>query len=167
MSNLLRRRPSGAMIVAVMALIMAASGTAIAASKLVSGDKLIKRGSLSGSRLRKHTITGTQVNLPKLGKVPNAKQADKIGTVYYRSASFTAFPTSRVTASADCPAGTFVTGGGVTSPDETTYGSGSDKTIDSYPASTKAGWRVTMENRSNAKLVEKVWAICVPASSTG
>jgi hypothetical protein len=64
------------MVVAVIAVILAASGTAIAASKLVNGDKLIRKGTLSGNRLRKHTITGTQVNLKKLGKVPNAKQAD-------------------------------------------------------------------------------------------
>jgi hypothetical protein len=64
------------MLVAVVAVILAASGTAIAATKLVSGDKLIKKGSLSGNRLRNHTITDKQVNLKKLGKVPNAKQAD-------------------------------------------------------------------------------------------
>ena len=76
MRGFLRHRPSGAMLVAVLALILAASGTALAASKLVSGDKLIKKRSLSGNRLRNHTITGKQVNLRKLGKVPNAKQAD-------------------------------------------------------------------------------------------
>ena len=64
------------MVVAMIALVLAASGTAIAATKLVSGDKLIKKGSLSGNRLRKHTLTGTQINLKKLGKVPSAKNAD-------------------------------------------------------------------------------------------
>ena len=75
MKAILRRRPSGAMVVAIIALVLAASGTAIAAG-LVSGDKLIKKGSLSGNRLRKHTLTGTQINLKKLGKVPSAKKAD-------------------------------------------------------------------------------------------
>lgn len=64
------------MVVAMTALCVAASGTAIAASKLVRGDKLIAKTSLSGNRLRHHTITGTQVNLNKLGKVPSAKNAD-------------------------------------------------------------------------------------------
>jgi hypothetical protein len=70
------RRPSGSMIVAIVALVVAASGTAVAASSLIKGDSLIKKRSLSGNRLRNHTITGTQVNLNKLGKVPNAKNAD-------------------------------------------------------------------------------------------
>ncbi|HWF23953.1 MAG TPA: hypothetical protein VG275_00790 [Solirubrobacteraceae bacterium] len=61
------------------ALVVASSGTAIAAG-LVSGDKLIKKHSLSGNRLRNHTVTGTQVNLKKLGKVPSAKNADHATT---------------------------------------------------------------------------------------
>ncbi|MDQ6835918.1 MAG: hypothetical protein M3016_06985 [Actinomycetota bacterium] len=60
----------------MVALVLAASGTAIAASHLVRGDKLIKKRSLSGNRLRNHTITGKQVNLKKLGKVRNARNAD-------------------------------------------------------------------------------------------
>jgi hypothetical protein len=64
------------MIVALVALVLAASGTAVAAGSLVGGDKLIKKRSLSGNRLRNHTITGKQVNLKKLGKVPSAKNAD-------------------------------------------------------------------------------------------
>jgi hypothetical protein len=64
------------MVVAVAALIVAASGTAIAAGALVKGDSLIAKRSLSGNRLRNHTIVGTQVNLKKLGKVPSAKRAD-------------------------------------------------------------------------------------------
>ena len=63
-------------ILAMLALVIAASGTAFAATKLVSGDKLIKKGTLSGNRLRKHTLTGTQINLNKLGKVPSAQKAD-------------------------------------------------------------------------------------------
>jgi hypothetical protein len=74
------RRPSVSWVVAIVAVVLAASGTAIAATKLVSGDSLIKRGSLSGNRLRKHTLTGTQINLNKLGKVPSANRADVAAT---------------------------------------------------------------------------------------
>jgi hypothetical protein len=77
MKRVIGRTPSASMVVAVIALVVAASGTAVAASKLVSGDSLIKKHSLSGNRLRNHTITGTQVNLSKLGKVPSARQADQ------------------------------------------------------------------------------------------
>ena len=75
MGHVFRRRPSASMVVAIIALVLAASGTAIAAGKLVNGDKLIKKGTLSGNRLRRHTLTGTQINLKKLGTVPSAKNA--------------------------------------------------------------------------------------------
>jgi hypothetical protein len=64
------------MVVAIIALVVASGGTAIAAGSLVNGDSLIKKGTLSGNRLRSHTITGKQVNLKKLGKVPSAHAAD-------------------------------------------------------------------------------------------
>jgi hypothetical protein len=69
------RKPSPSMVVSIIALVIASAGTAIAASN-VSGDKLIKKNSLSGNRLRKHTVTGTQINVGKLGKVPTASKAD-------------------------------------------------------------------------------------------
>lgn len=90
MQRLFLRRPSGAMVVAIIALIVAASGSAVAATKIAkitNGDKLIARGTLSGNRLRPHTITGTQIrahaltakqiSLKKLGKVPSAATADR------------------------------------------------------------------------------------------
>jgi tail collar domain len=76
MRNWWGRKPSAALVVAVVALAVALSGTAIAASGRVSGDKLIKKGSLSGNRLRSHTLTGKQVNVAKLGKVRSAAEAD-------------------------------------------------------------------------------------------
>ena len=77
-----RRRPSAAMVVAVIALVVAASGPAVAADHLAGGDSLIKKGSLSGNRLRDHTLTGLQIKLSELGTVPNAthaKNADELG----------------------------------------------------------------------------------------
>lgn len=89
MQRLFLRRPSGAMVVAIIALVVAASGSALAATKIakiVNGDKLIAKGTLSGNRLRPHTLTGTQIrthsltareiSLKKLGKVQSAKSAD-------------------------------------------------------------------------------------------
>ncbi|HUA04342.1 MAG TPA: hypothetical protein VMB27_10595 [Solirubrobacteraceae bacterium] len=74
-----RRRPSAALVVAVIALVVAATGTAVAAGERVDGDSLIKKGSLSGNRLRDHTLTGLQVKLNALGTVPTAKNADELG----------------------------------------------------------------------------------------
>lgn len=76
MRQLWGRKPSAAMVVAIVALVVALSGTAVAGSGRVSGDNLIKKGSLSGNRLRSHTLTGKQVDLAKLGQVPSAAQAD-------------------------------------------------------------------------------------------
>ncbi len=74
------RAPSPAMIVALIALVFAMSGTAVAAGALVNGDKLIKKSSLSGNRLRAHTVTGKQVDLTRLGTVPTAVRADSAAT---------------------------------------------------------------------------------------
>jgi hypothetical protein len=63
------------MVVSIIALVVAASGTAMAASHLVSGDSLIRKHSLSGNRLRNQTISGQQIRLGTLGQVPNAKIA--------------------------------------------------------------------------------------------
>lgn len=64
------RKPSPAMGVAVVALIVALGGTATAALTRSNGDKIIRKHSLSGNRLKNHTITGKQLNLSKLGNVP-------------------------------------------------------------------------------------------------
>jgi hypothetical protein len=94
MSRLLARRPSASLIVSIIALAVAMSGSAVAATTLAThptkhkttkkksakapltkGDKLIAKSSLSGNRLRRHTLTKTQINLKKLGTVPKAKAA--------------------------------------------------------------------------------------------
>ncbi len=79
MHRLRMRKPSASLVVAIVALIVALGGTAIAASKLVSGDKLIKKHSLSGNRLKNHTLTGTQIKVSSLPKVPSAAHADSAG----------------------------------------------------------------------------------------
>ena len=75
MKRLFARRPSGAMAVAMTALVIALGGSAMAAGGLVNGDGLIRKGSLSGNRLRSHSVIGTQINLGSLGAVPLASHA--------------------------------------------------------------------------------------------
>lgn len=70
-----RRRPSAALVISIVALVLAASGTALAAGQLVSGDSLIAKHSLSGDRLRNGTITARQIRLRSLGEVPSARIA--------------------------------------------------------------------------------------------
>src|SRR3954453_74659 len=67
------RRPSAAMIVAVIALIVALAGTAYAAQSINGGA--IKKQTIGGGKLKKKTLTGFQINTNKLGVVPTAKRA--------------------------------------------------------------------------------------------
>jgi hypothetical protein len=55
------RRPSPALFVAILALIVAMGGSAIAIGSSQSGDTLIAKRTLSGNRLRLHTVTGSEV----------------------------------------------------------------------------------------------------------
>ena len=55
------RAPSPAMIVAIVALVFAMTGTGFAATKLVKGDSLIKKNSLSGNRLKANSFPGARV----------------------------------------------------------------------------------------------------------
>jgi hypothetical protein len=76
MKSLVTRRPSPSMVVALLALVVAMSGTAVAATTLVNGNKLIKKRTLSGNRLHNNTLTGTQIKESALAKVPSATHAD-------------------------------------------------------------------------------------------
>jgi hypothetical protein len=79
MRQLARRRPSAGVVIGVIALVVATSGSAFAAGQLVSGDSLIKKDSLSGDRLRNDSVTGRQIKLSSLGRVPLAKDAEELG----------------------------------------------------------------------------------------
>jgi hypothetical protein len=72
----LKRRPSPAMIVGVLALVMATAGTSIAAvnSGMINGGA-IKKQSIGAGKLKKKTLTGFQINTKKLGMVPAAQSA--------------------------------------------------------------------------------------------
>ncbi len=67
------KRPSPAMVVAVIALIAALAGTAYAAQSINGGA--IKKQTIGGGKLKKKTLTGFQINTNKLGVVPSAQRA--------------------------------------------------------------------------------------------
>jgi hypothetical protein len=73
MRTLKRNRPSPAIVVAVIALIVALGGTAIAAQNINGGA--IKKQTIGAGKLKKKTLTGFQINTNKLGVVPAAKRA--------------------------------------------------------------------------------------------
>jgi hypothetical protein len=67
------RRPSPAMVVAIVALIVALAGSAYAAQRINGGA--IKKQTIGGGKLKKDTLTGFQINNNKLGTVPAARRA--------------------------------------------------------------------------------------------
>lgn len=73
MDVLRRRKPSPAMVVAVIALVVALAGTAYAAQSINGGS--IKKQTIGGGKLKKKTLTGFQINTNKLGVIPAAKRA--------------------------------------------------------------------------------------------
>ncbi|HEV2858403.1 MAG TPA: hypothetical protein VGW80_08380 [Solirubrobacterales bacterium] len=73
MNKLWSKRPSPAMVVAVIALIVALAGTAYAAQKI--NGNLIEKQTIGAGKLKKKTLTGFQINTNKLGAVPFAKVA--------------------------------------------------------------------------------------------
>jgi hypothetical protein len=77
-----RRLPSPAMVVACTALIVALGGTSYAAIRLPAnsvGTKQLKRGAVTGVKVRSNALTGTQINEGTLGKVRTATRADTAG----------------------------------------------------------------------------------------
>lgn len=86
MNGLFARRPSPAMVVALVALVCALTGTAWAAlgknsvgtKQLKTGavtSAKIKKGAVTAAKVRKHSLTGQNINLSKLGTVPSATDA--------------------------------------------------------------------------------------------
>lgn len=167
MSKLFRRMPSAPLVISILALVLAASGSAMAASKLVSGNSLIKRNSLSGNRLQNHTLTGTQINLSKLGTVPNATKAATAGSAAISALTYVTVnsnvPSDEIAPStASCPSGTFVIGGGgqVSNAEE-----GEVYVNDTYPSGT-SGWTVDFANAYSSAVSVTTTAICAPAAAT-
>jgi hypothetical protein len=76
MKELRSRRPSPAMVVAVIALLVALAGTAYAAQTINGGA--IKKQTIGGGKLKHKTLTGYQINTNKLGVVPAAQRASHI-----------------------------------------------------------------------------------------
>jgi hypothetical protein len=76
MSKLKWTRPSPALIVSVIALIVALAGTAYAAQRINGGS--IDKQSIGGGKLKKNPLTRFQINTSKIGTVPSAKRATNV-----------------------------------------------------------------------------------------
>ncbi|MBA3299283.1 MAG: hypothetical protein H0U24_04290 [Thermoleophilaceae bacterium] len=76
MNRILRRKPSPAMAIALIALFVALGGSAYA---LTITGRDVKNGSLTGADIRRDSLSGRQIKESKVGKVPKAKVADRLG----------------------------------------------------------------------------------------
>jgi hypothetical protein len=152
----------------------------------VSGDSLIKKNSLSGNRLRNGSVTGAKIKVSSLGTVPsashatsadsatNATNATNAGNAITATTAGSApiakltYVTTTVsvpsdgtltTGTANCPAGTDVTGGGgrIDDPSGGAF-------LGSYPAGN-TGWSADF-NDFGSTANGTVYAICAPAAST-
>ncbi len=151
--RLLRRYvPSPAMVVACLALLVALGGTSYAATQLARnsvGNIHLKRGAVSGVKVRSNTLTGTHIKESGLGRVPSAATAATAATattaasapvsrLEYVSAVVAVpagAPAQRGTVS--CPNGLNPTGGGAKMADPT-----NGFLNDSNPVG-KTGWEAT------------------------
>lgn len=67
------RRPSPALAIAVLALVVALGGSAYAVRQI--NGSTIKVRSIPGDRIRNNALTGTQINEARLGRVNEARNA--------------------------------------------------------------------------------------------
>jgi hypothetical protein len=71
--------PSIALLVAIMALVVSLGGTAYAVNQ-IDGRQLRNR-SVPAQKIVKKSLTGTEINVSRLGVVPRAKLADKVASL--------------------------------------------------------------------------------------
>jgi hypothetical protein len=76
------RRPSPALVVATIALIVAMSGTGYAAFFLAPnsvGTRQLKDNAVTSRKIASGAVTGSKVKVSSLGIVPHARNADRLG----------------------------------------------------------------------------------------
>jgi hypothetical protein len=133
------RRPSAAMIIAVVALIAAIGGTAIA-----GGPPFVPK-----------------TKFKKFKQNTNASLAQTVkGPLNYVTANFSNPAGATTDVAASCPAGSAPTGGGIKVENDATQ-----FVNDSHP--TTAGWAGTVKSTAAAPHTVQVTAICATASTTG
>jgi hypothetical protein len=132
------RRPSAAIVIAVIALVAAIGGTAIAGSPFVTKTKFKKFKQKTNSSLA----------------------ATVKGPVNYATANFTNPAGGTTDVAASCPQGTIPTGGGIKVENDATQ-----RVNDSHP--TTGGWAGTVISTAATSHSVQITAICASAGSTG
>ncbi|MBJ7329879.1 MAG: hypothetical protein JHC95_08285 [Solirubrobacteraceae bacterium] len=168
------RRPSPAMVVACVALIVALGGTGYAATKLPAksvgreqirngavGNLQIRNGAITSGKLRSDTVTGGKIRNGSVAAKDLAKGVIPTPTTTLQQASGDPLPPGGVGAvSAQCPSGQHATGGGggFAGPPTT-----NDKIVDSLPVGDERPvirWRVSIFNGGTAPRTPVAYVIC-------
>jgi hypothetical protein len=138
------------------------------ASHAVSGPK-IAANAVDASKVKDQSLTGSDINLNTLGKVPSAATADTAGSAAIARLKITSTQgASRAftgdapidAATATCDNGLVATGGGVELSDPV-----DQQTVDSFPNGT-AAWTARVQNWGPDTPTFTVHVICAPAAST-
>jgi hypothetical protein len=66
--------PRPGTVIAIAALVIASSGGALSARRLIDGAS-IKNASIAGAKLKPHTVSGLQIEMSRVGTVPHAASA--------------------------------------------------------------------------------------------
>lgn len=93
----LRARLTYANVMSTLAVFIALGGSSYAAFTI--DGSTIENRSIAGKKLKRNTLTGAQIRESRLGRVPRAKNADKVGGVTAAALKI------------KCPADTFPTAG--------------------------------------------------------
>lgn len=188
-----RLRPSPAMVVAFIALFVAIGGSSYAVTRLPAksvGAKQIRTGAVrtvhiarnavTGAKIKNASITGADIKMSSLAGVPSAAAATHAGAaagldrITYVSAAGGVppappldpagnQPTVVAGASAACPPGTLVSGGGVGVVDNI-----NTSVVDSFPEPGGHAWTARVDNSDpGAGHGFTVVAVCVGAAAAG
>lgn len=159
-------RPSPAMVVAVIALIVALAGSAYAAGKI--GSKQLKKGAVSTKKIKDDAVTAAKI---ANNAVTGAKLASGAVGVVMRQGPPVTITDSAGRLDANCQPGERATGGGVFNETQV----GSLVLTSSYPlpnptsppstgdGKTPTGWRVWMKNNTpgTPPLTVNAYVICI------
>jgi len=162
MGSIRRYLPSPAMVVACLALLVALGGTGYAAIKLPAnsvGTKQLKRGAVTGVKVKSNALGGTQINESTLGRVPSATSSP-VSRLDYASAVVAVPAGGSITtrATVNCPTGLSPTGGGAKM----------TNSVDGFITDTnpvgKTGWEATAWSSIAQNMT--VYVICAQAATT-
>ena len=181
MAQRIRFRPTYSSVTSTLALFVALSGGAYAATALEANSvgprhikksaverAKIKNNAIDSSKILDNVVSGSDIKESTLEKVPAATLADKatsaaaLDRVVYRSAAGSAPPFNGNSATAGCEPGLRAIGGGVQVADPFNA-----FIVDGYPDAGNTAWTGRVGNSSGNPIGFTVFVICAAATAVG